>query len=274
MGSFGKFLVYLIDTSFGGVLCLFFSGLLAGLGLSALFKGAKVEGENSRRLNWRIGIILGMSLVFLIAALAAGKVELAAYYWPIFLLGLLIGLFLRLFPAVTSGITFVLAVLVLVLLCSLVMTFRAFTGKTAVLEVAVREVRQEGRGRITTLVVTDIEDDRKETYRIEGTKWGISANVAVLDNWVLFLGGKTYYRVNSIVGVDQATIKRQSFYSSSQPTWDELWEEVEMREGKIPGVRAVYEDIVLKTPVEGRVYRIYVDNDGGVVPELIRETKP
>jgi hypothetical protein len=274
MGSFGKFLVYLIKTSFGGAVSLFFSGLLAGLGISSLFKGPKPEVEDQiQRRKWRLIIVFGLSGVLLAVAMAVGGTQLAAWYWPLFLIGFMIGLFLRLFPLVTSGVTFVLAVLLIVLLFSLVLTFHAFTGKTAILEVDITKVGQEDGTRVSTLVVTDLIEEEKRTFEVQGTKWGVSANLAVMDNWVMLLGGRTYYRLNSIVGVSEATIKRQSFHCGTQPTWDELWIKLEAKEGKIPGVRAVYEEMILKPPVPGRVYRIYLDNDGGMVPELIRERK-
>jgi len=276
-GSFGKFLVYLARTSFGGVMCLFLSGVLTGLAAASLFKRPRGDDEKKGK-PWRIIVTFGFALLFLVISLACGKADVVIGYWPMFVAGLVIGLFMRLFPVAGSSVTGVLALLVVILLLSLVWTFKAFTGKTAVLEVRITNVRQDGDVKVTMLNVKDLKKETEKDYKIRGNMWGISANVAVMKDWVVMLGGRTYYRLNSVVGLerigrDRLVMKHQNFHPSSQPAWDELWTFGEKNEGKLPGVRAVYGEIVTKTPVEGRVYRFYVDNDGGIVPELIKDVK-
>ena len=273
-GSFGKFLVYVMKTSFGAVLSLFLSGVLSGFGVAALFKKPKGQEGGAKMWLWKVVVTFSLALAFLSISVAVGKMDIVTHYWPMFVIGLIVGLFLRLFPVFTASSMSVLMIIIIVLACSLVWTLKAFTGKTAVVEVTVSNVRQETAGRVSTLLVRNVDKGTQETYEVCGSKWGISASVALMEDWLIFFGGKTYYRLNSIVGVDGGTIRRQDFHDFSQPAWEELWDHLERNEGTIPGIRAVYEDIVLKTPVPGRTYRIFVDNDGAVVPELIHEAKP
>ncbi len=81
---------------------------------------------------------------------------------------------------------------------------------------------------------------------------------------MVFLGGKTYYRLNSIIGATDTALDQRIIDTTSES----LWTELEQNEDHFPGIRAVYENIVLKEPEVGREYTVYVDNDGSIVPEL------
>ncbi len=156
---------------------------------------------------------------------------------------------------------------ILILLCvfffgAFLWTLHAFTGKTPILDVKVKKTADDQS--TISLETYDKKRNVKKTYIVEGTKWGISANVVLFSNWIVFWGGKTFYRLHSVVGVAENRLDKNYIHGNSQLLWDEF----EKSEGTIPGVRAVYEDLLLKRPIDGREYTIYIDNDGALVPEL------
>jgi hypothetical protein len=162
------------------------------------------------------------------------------------------------------GVTGALGLVCFFLIGLLFWTFHAFTGKTAVLKVEVQKVE----GTAITLRVTDLKKGGTRTFEVTGDKWGISANVALVKDWVVLLGGKTYYRLNSVVGLDMDGTQGDYYTYPFDEMTDGMWNELERHEDRLPGIRSVYEDVVLKQPIEGRTYTIYVDNDGSIVPEL------
>lgn len=213
------------------------------------------------------GLALGLGYYYVAAALfvlsmfLAGKDMLKSWYLVAF--GLAIGLVWNNSHGLVLGATGLLAVLCVVLFTLFLWTWHAFTGKTPILEVMVKNVKEE-QGQIIYLQVKDIKKKTEKIFSVRGDKWGISANVVLFENWVIFLGGKTFYRLNHVVGMGEERIDKQALDEGSQ----KLWQEFEKSEAKLPGVRAVYEDMCLKQPMEGRLYTIYVENDGALVPEL------
>ncbi|HNT29424.1 MAG TPA: hypothetical protein PKL83_00550 [bacterium] len=268
MQQFGKLTVYLVSIPIAQLILLFIAGWFAGWFLHAYLKGTEVvvAGKiEKHRGGWTRLIMAGIALLF--ALLTGGSGTLLSH-WHLLVLGCLIAFLFFRFRWWAVGAVGLLLLLSFFLAGLLFWTLHVFTGKTAVLEVKVRSEETRGRDEAQytriSLIVKDLEKGTENIYYVNGDKWGISANVVLFDDWVVFLGGKTYYRLNAIVGATDTTLDMHAIDEFSQP----LWEELETNETSLPGVRAIYEDIVLKSPVVGREYVIYIDNDGALVPEV------
>ncbi|OIQ00428.1 hypothetical protein AUK40_00165 [Candidatus Wirthbacteria bacterium CG2_30_54_11] len=261
--SYGQLLVYLFQTSFAGVMSLFGAGFFLGWFAVGYIRGVEVvaAGKIEKRRGGWLKLILGIGL--LSAAVGAQGASFVGDYWPVLLFGLLTGIVFPLAHLVTVSALGLLILGCAFLLVILSWTLHAFTGKTAILQVRVRSIENTTEQQRISLIVTDLRTKDEAIYYVNGDKWGVSANVVLFEDWVVFLGGKTYYRLNSIVGATDTTLDRRVIDTASEP----LWQELEQNEEHFPGIRAVYENIILKEPSVGSEYTIFVDHDGSLVPE-------
>ena len=250
-----------------GVITLFLAGWFLGgffynfLKVTALLRG----GAPSFDIKDWIRLILGI-LFLILAFVFGGGLGIFVDFFLVFLIAFVVSVLFKTFKVYAVGLMGLLIFAVIFLFLSLFWTLTQFTGKTAVLEVKVENVERLNNGeKLITLEVEDLQNGGTKTYTVEGDMWGVSGNVLLFDDWVVFFGGKTYYKMNSIVGMSETRIDREPLDEVSFETW----KKIEENEDRLDWfLRAVYQDTVTKSPFEGESYTIYVDNDGSLVPEL------
>jgi hypothetical protein len=163
------------------------------------------------------------------------------------------------------GIPVTVLVLALVLALGLLFqSIRAFTGETEIARVSV--VRSTGGTMVLELLPTG---QPPELLELSGDYFAPVVRVVIFsDTWV-FLGAHTWYR---FAGIAPFTM-RDGMPVSSGPAWrlpqpsgisESLWGLFEANEGRIPGVKAVQTDVIVKRAQAPRAWSIRVQNDGGV----------
>jgi hypothetical protein len=165
-----------------------------------------------------------------------------------------------------------LAVILAIALAGTLMLFlqslNAFTGETEIARVRVLDVEDQrmkveiiptrGEGAITWL---------------DGTYFAPVVRVVIFDDYVVFLGVKTWYRLDGITSFEMertgsgAQVRQQEggyYFPSPSGVTEKLWEVYERYDSRIPGVRTVQVEMDLKRGRELSVYSLRIQNDGGL----------
>lgn len=161
---------------------------------------------------------------------------------------------------------FVVGLVAVIALGLFFQSVRAFTGETEI-------------ATVRALTVTDAamrldvapEGRPSEVVDLGGDQFAPVVKVVVFDDLWVFLGAKTWYRFVGLISfTTEGGLPRQSdtVWKLEQPTGisEALWAWFERNEERIPGVKTVQTDVVLKK-VQGRslgTWSVMIQSDGGV----------
>jgi hypothetical protein len=162
----------------------------------------------------------------------------------------------------------ILAIALAGTLLAFLQSLNAFTGETEIGQVRALEV-QDNRMKLEILPG---KGESVITW-LEGTYFAPVVKVVIFDDYVVFLGTKTWYRFEGIssFGVERtesgAKIRQQDsdyYFTAPSGITAKLWEVYERYDSRIPGVRTVQIEMDLKRARELSVYSLRVQNDGGL----------
>jgi hypothetical protein len=158
----------------------------------------------------------------------------------------------------------VLALVAVIALGLFFQSVRAFTGETEIATVKALAVA-DGKMRL------EVQPEGRPSAMVDldGDQFAPVVKVVIFDDLWVFLGAKTWYR---FVGLVSFTT-RDGMPVQSATAWkldraigisEQLWDRFETFEERIPGVKTVQSEIVLKKARSLGTWSVRVQNDGGV----------
>ncbi len=256
-------------------LCI--SGLFCGAALNRALRAAGYprwrasDPERARTAKWMfftlylsLAVVAGLGAVFVPGPKKILDIRLAYLF-----LGSTIFFFLVFRFKKTLGLlSVILAVALVVTMLLFLQSLNAFTGETEIGQVRVLDV-QDGRMKLEILPA---QGNSTITW-MPGSYFAPIVKVVIFDDYVVFLGAKTWYRFEGVTSFEMektqsGTVLRQQdtdyYFSSPSGITDKLWNLYERYDARIPGVRTVQVEIDLKRARELSVYSLRVQNDGGL----------
>jgi hypothetical protein len=160
----------------------------------------------------------------------------------------------------------VLALVAVIALGLFFQSVRAFTGETEIATVKALAVA-DARMRLEV----QPEGRPSEMVDLDGDQFAPVVKVVIFDDLWVFLGARTWYRFVGLISfTTEGGLPRQSdtVWKLAQPSGisEALWAWFEQNEERVPGVKTVQTDVVLKK-VQGRslgTWSVKIQNDGGV----------
>lgn len=162
----------------------------------------------------------------------------------------------------------ILAVALVVTMLLFLQSLNAFTGETEIGQIRVLDV-QDGRMKLEILPA---RGDSTITW-MQGSYFAPIVKVVIFDDYVVFLGAKTWYRFEGVTSFEtektqSGTVLRQQdtdyYFPSPSGMTAKLWDFYERYDARIPGVRTVQVEMDLKRARELSVYALRIQNDGGL----------
>jgi hypothetical protein len=160
------------------------------------------------------------------------------------------------------GIPITVLVLALLLVFGLFLqSVRAFTGETLVATVRVISLEKE-----SMKLELAPRDGPPVMISMDGQYFAPMVKVVIFDDFLVFLGAKTWYRFEGMTSFDGNLRQRNSDYRLPRPPGmaEQVWTFFEQNESRIPGVKTAQIELVMKKPREFARYAVMVQNDGGV----------
>jgi hypothetical protein len=171
-----------------------------------------------------------------------------------------------------------LAVILAIALAGTLMMFlqslNAFTGETEIAQVRVLDAR-EGSMKLEIVPA----QGESTIISLNGSYFAPVVKVVIFDDYVVFLGVKTWYRFEGITsfemersdaGVEVRQQDTSYYFPSPSGIPAKLWDFYERWDSRIPGVRSVQVEMDLKRVQDkprGRelsLYSLRIQNDGGL----------
>jgi hypothetical protein len=260
---------------FGPLLASLFAGPLLWVILAGLFLGAALASatartsrrrnpEQARTRKWVaacvlacIAVVLGLLAVFLSGPAKMMDIRLA---WATGAAAVISFGVLRFKKAL--GIP----VLVLLILAAsgiglFLQSVHAFTGETTI--ATVRVISATGSSMRLELVPRDNEP---VLLTMEGDSFAPVVKVVIFDDFLVFLGARTWYRFEGMTSFDASGRQANSDFQFPRASGisEMLWAFVEKNERRLPGVKSVQVERPSKTAREFSSFDIRIQNDGGV----------
>lgn len=258
--------------------------LLAGVFLGAAASRAtrrtanRPDPERARTRKWvlacvwlslallaAVGAVLVPGSERLVARGAGGRLALAEPLAPwVALAGFAVAFLASRFRKAVGIPVVALALVALLALGLFLQSVRAFTGETEIATVKALAV-DAGKMRLEVQPA----GGPSELVELEGEYFAPVVKLVLFDDAWVFLGAKSWYR---FVGLTAATMKDEMPAWTATP-WrlarppgvaESLWKWFEANEERIPGVKTVQTDVVLKRARSLGSWSIRVQNDGGV----------
>jgi hypothetical protein len=141
---------------------------------------------------------------------------------------------------------------------------RAFTGETEIATVKALTVA-DGKMRLEV----QPEGRPPETVDLTGEQFAPVVKVVIFDDLWVFLGARTWYRFVGLVSFTTRggmPVQSSSPWTLARPTGisEALWAWFEANEERVPGVKTVQTELVLKKARSLGSWSVSVQNDGGV----------
>lgn len=169
----------------------------------------------------------------------------------------------------TAGVTtVVLAVALAITVLLFIQSLTAFTGETEIGRVHVLGAP----GDRMLLEVTPTKG-RPVSLRMDGAYFAPVVRVVIFDDWLVFLGARTWYRFEGISSFatedrDGTQVFRQqdtdSYFPDAPGLSRHVWTWYERHEGSVPGVHTVQVEMDLKLARPEATYSLRIQNDGGL----------
>jgi len=169
-----------------------------------------------------------------------------------------------------------LAVILAIALAGTLMLFlqslNSFTGETEIGQVRVLDVEERG-------MKLEILPDQGESVVawLKGSYFAPIVKVVIFDDYVVFLGAKTWYRFEGVTSFEMERtetgmeVRQQDtdyYFPSPAGITAKLWDLYDRYDSRIPGVKTVQIEMDLKRvrdkPRELSVYSLLIQNDGGL----------
>ena len=242
------------------------AGVFVGASISRLSRrsrpGRDPGSERSRRwigvcLLLSLAVILGLAAVFLPGPTRIADIRLA---WAAGIAAVVSFLAFRFRKALGIPVL-VIAVAFAVTLGLFLQSVRSFTGETQIATVRVistdaSSMRLElvPRGGDTTLL------------SMKGDYFAPIVKVVILDDLLVFLGGRTWYRFEGMTSFDTNLRQQDSDYRFARAPGiaESVWAFFEANETRIPGVKTAQIEMTMKRARDLASFDIRVQNDGGV----------
>jgi hypothetical protein len=141
----------------------------------------------------------------------------------------------------------------------------AFTGETEIAEVMVLSTRDD-----TMKLELRRNQAQNELVEMKGSYFAPVVKVVIFDDLLVFFGAKTWYRFEGIVSFKKEQgnplLVQQEVHLFKRPPGisELLYSIVEYNDGRIPGIKTPQIEIVQKRAQELELYKVFVQNDGGV----------
>lgn len=147
----------------------------------------------------------------------------------------------------------------------------SFTGETEIAKVSMLSVQKN-------FMTMDLvfPDNRSEILELKGSSFAPVVKVIIFDDLLVFFGIKTWYRFVGIGTFEKENEKGiQPFADSYEfkrgPGISRaIYRFFEEYEERIPGIKSVQTEVSKKTAKEFSTYSILVQNDGGVIVEIVK----
>jgi hypothetical protein len=169
-----------------------------------------------------------------------------------------------------------LAVILAIALAGTLMLFlqslNAFTGETEIAQVRVLDVQERGM----KLEILPAQGESVVAW-LKGSYFAPVVRVVIFDDYVVFLGAKTWYRFEGVTSFEMertetgTEVRQQDtdyYFPSPTGITAKLWDLYERYDSRIPGVKTVQIEMDLKRvrdkPRELSVYSLRIQNDGGL----------
>jgi hypothetical protein len=158
----------------------------------------------------------------------------------------------------------VLALVAAIALGLFFQSVRAFTGET---EIATVKAITAADGKMRLEVQP--EGRPSEMVDLDGDQFAPVVKVVIFDDLWVFLGARTWYRFVGLVSFTTRSgmpAQTNTSWALARPTGisEALWVRFEEYEDRIPGVKSVQTELVLKKARSLGSWSIRVQNDGGV----------
>jgi hypothetical protein len=248
------------------VIWIVLAGLFLGAAVSraTMRTGNKAHPERAHALKWvlvciwlSIAVVLGLLAVFVPGPERILDPRLA---WAGGIAALVSFGALRFKKALGIPVA-VLLLAVFLLGAAFLQSIHAFTGETEIARVRVidatpADMRLElaPRGAMPVLL------------NMKGTYFSPIVKVVIFDDFLVFLGAKTWYRFEGLTSFDANLRQQDTDYRLPRPAGivEKVWAFFEQNEARIPGVKTAQIEMILKKAQAFGSYRVMVQNDGGV----------
>lgn len=241
-------------------------GLFFGAALSRATRGIRSarDPERASTRKWVL-VSLGFSLAVLSGLFAVflpgpSRILSVSYAWAAGAAAVVAFAALRFRRAMGIPVV-VLAVAVAALAALFLQSIRAFTGETEI--ASVRVVTVDDASMRLELVP---RGEPPVLLTMKGTSFSPVVRVVIFSDTLVFLGARTWYRFEGLTSFDQNLRQQDTDFRLPRPPGvsERLWRLFEAHEAKIPGVKAVQTELIVKKAKEFATYGIRVQNDGGV----------
>ena len=256
---------------------IFFSAVFVGLALSRATRVISVKNDRTVSKKWSLVIIFFSAAIcfFMIGIFIPGAEKIQDIRLLYLFSGVAVIAFVMARFRKAVGLPLVFFILCIVVVISLfVRSITAFTGETEIALVRVLRAYD-----VSMKIEVDLPEEAPLFYTLEGEYLAPVVRVIIFDDYIVFLGTKTWYRFEGITSfvqekTENGVVFRQtdSYAILPKPIGlsESLYNLFEKYEKQIPGVKSVQIEIDLKRVNETNqareleTYSIRVQNDGGV----------
>ncbi|MBN2440907.1 MAG: hypothetical protein JXJ04_06165 [Spirochaetales bacterium] len=253
----------------------FLSALSLGAGISRVTRFIKVKEnlEKAKNRKWiEVCICFSFSILFAICSIIVpGARELVNINYLYVYLILAVISFLGFRFKKTCGIPFLfLTILCFILFLLFFQALTSFTGETEIAQLHVFRVKDN-----STTMELILPDGSDNVLEMKGVYFAPVVKIIILDDLLVFFGGKTWYRFVGIITYpeekeSEILIPADKFELPAPPGIPfGLYKFVETYEHYIPGIKSAQQEVVQKKAVKMTSYSIKVQNDGGVIVEVM-----
>ena len=250
---------------------LFFGALFFGAALSRATRPVRRKSypERAKTIKWTfISLYLSLFLIFTLAAVfIPGPDNIKNIRHLYFFLTCAVFFFLALRFKKSLGIVSLFLLLALAVVVSLFLqTLSSFTGETEIARIRVISARDMKLEIIPA-------SGEPLIIRLGGVYFAPVVSVVIFEDYLVFLGARTWYRFEGLTSFkldtagEQGRIPQQvTSYSfpKSPGISQRIWSFYERHESRIPGVKSVQIEMDLKRARELSTYSVRIQNDGGV----------
>lgn len=167
------------------------------------------------------------------------------------------------FRKLIGSLVTLLVITLLIMAVLFLRGFHAFTGNTLIARIQVRD-KSNGVMTLDILPEKNYGPGARTVMQLKGERFGVIVYQVIFDNLAVFFGKQTRFRWLGMTGLDN-NFKQTSLKLFPDPWhYRELFTSMERNEVRLPFVRSVQADIASKLGASGSVYRVLIENDGGV----------
>lgn len=164
---------------------------------------------------------------------------------------------------ITSFILFFILLLIstiFILLFTVIQTFISFSYEEKIGEVFATKNNNE-----INIIFTDIKNNKKYVFDINGDQWMIEGEILVFDKWLRWLGAESYYRITRFSGRFEKNNEEIIKYYEINPK-SEFWEFILKNYEKLPFIDTAYGIGAFQYP-QGS-FEIFINDTGFILRKV------